>query len=189
MRKKIFIVLAALAAIVVVLVVVIALQPSDFRVTRSALMAAPAATIFPHVNELRKWDGWSPWLKLDPNARNSFEGPASGRGAAMSWVGNSQVGEGKMTITESRPPEAVQFRLEFYKPMAGTSDAEFTFQPEGNLTRVTWSMTGKNNFIARAMCLFMNMDKMVGGEFEKGLASMKAIVEAAQRDGERTTGQ
>lgn len=95
----------------------------------------------------------------------------------MKWVGNNQVGEGKMTITESRMNEAVRLHLEFYKPMAGTSDAEFTFQPQGSDTVVTWTMTGKNNFIAKAMCLFMDMDKMVGGQFEQGLASIKSVAE------------
>src|SRR4030095_15188465 len=158
--------LIAFPVVIAAFLIIVALQPSDFRVSRSATIAAPPAAIFPHVNELKKWDAWSPWMKLDPNAKSSFEGPPAGKGAAMSWAGNNEVGEGKMTITESRPNELVQFHLEFYKPMAGTSDAEFTFKPEGNQTTVTWTMTGKNNFIAKAMCLVMNMDKMVGGQFE-----------------------
>lgn len=178
MRKKLFIGLGALGALVVVFLIVVALQPSSFRVSRSARMAAPAAAIFPHINELKKWQPWSPWMKLDPNAKSTFEGPAGGKGAAMTWAGNNEVGEGKMTIIESKPVELVRFRLDFYKPMAGTSEAEFTFKPEANGTVVTWSMSGTNNFIGRAMCMIMNMDKMVGGEFEKGLASIKAIVES-----------
>jgi uncharacterized protein YndB with AHSA1/START domain len=173
--------LIAFPVVIAAFLIIVALQPSDFRLSRSATIAAPPAAIFPHVNELKKWDAWSPWMKLDPNAKSSFEGPPAGKGAAMSWAGNNEVGEGKMTITESRPNELVQFHLEFYKPMAGTSDAEFTFKPEGNQTTVTWTMTGKNNFIAKAMCLVMNMDKMVGGQFEKGLAAMKSIVESAPR--------
>ena len=177
MRKKLLIVLAVLAAIVLVFLIVVAMQPSDFRVSRSATMSAPPATVFVHVNDLQKWQAWSPWMKLDPNAKNSFAGPPAGQGAAMSWAGNNEVGEGRMTITESRPHELVRFHLEFYKPMAGVSDAEFTFKGEGNQTTVTWTMTGKNNFISRAICMFMNMDKMVGGSFEQGLASIKSIVE------------
>ena len=179
MFKKILI---GIAVVIVVFLVVVAFQPSDYRVSRSASIAAPPAAVFPHVNELKKWEPWSPWMKLDPNARSTFEGPPAGKGAAMSWAGNNQVGEGKMTITESKPNELVQFHLEFYKPMAGTSEAEFTFKPEGNQTVVTWSMTGKNNFIAKAMCLFMNMDKMVGGEFDKGLASLKSIAGSAPKN-------
>ena len=178
MRKKLLIGLGVFAMLVVILVIVVAMQPSTFRVSRSATMSAPPLAIFPHVNELKKWQPWSPWMKLDPNAKSTFEGPEGGKGAAMTWAGNNEVGEGKMTILESMPNEMIRFRLDFYKPMAGTSEAEFTFKPEGNQTVVTWSMSGQNNFIAKAMCMVMNMDKMVGGEFEKGLASMKSIVEA-----------
>jgi accessory colonization factor AcfC len=178
MLKKIFIVLAA---IIVAFLVVVAMQPSEFHITRSDTMAAPAAAVFEQVNDFHKWDAWSPWAKLDPEVKNTFEGPPARQGAVFAWVGNNQVGEGRMTITESRTNELVRFNLEFFKPMAGTSTSEFTFKSEGNQTTVTWSMDGKNNFIAKAMCLFMNMDKMVGGQFEKGLASIKAIVEAAPK--------
>lgn len=177
MRKKLLIALAVVAALIVVFVIVVAMQPSTFRISRSATMAAPAAAVFPHVNELKKWQPWSPWMKLDPNAKSTFEGPPAGLGSAMAWAGNNEVGEGKMTIIESKPNELVRFRLEFYKPMAGTSEAEFTFKPEGNKTTVTWSMSGTNNFVGRAMCMVMNMDKMVGGQFENGLASIKSLVE------------
>jgi len=175
MLKKILI---ALAAIVVVFVVVVAMQPSDFRVARSATISAPAPAVFAQVNDLHKWEAWSPWAKLDPAAKSTSEGPPAGTGAIFRWAGNKEVGERSMTITESRPNELIRFNLEFLKPMAGTSTAEFTFKPEVNQTTVTWSMTGKNNFIAKAMCLFMNMDQMVGGQFEKELAAMKSIVEA-----------
>src|SRR5262245_14968771 len=175
MLKKILI---AIAVIMVVFVIIVALQPAEFRVSRTASIAAPAEAVFAQVNELKKWEAWSPWTKIDPAMKQTYEGPAAGTGAISRWAGNSQVGEGSMTITESRPNELIRFNLEFIKPMAGTSTAEFNFQPEGNQTRVTWSMSGKNNFIAKAMCLFLNMDKMIGGEFEKGLAQMKSIAEA-----------
>ena len=113
MRKKMLTVLAVIAAIIVVFLIVVATRPADFRVSRSVTMAAPAAALFPHVNELKKWESWSPWMKLDPKAKSTFEGPPAGKSAAMSWAGNNQVGEGKMTITESRPDELVRFRLEF----------------------------------------------------------------------------
>lgn len=178
MLKKILI---ALGLLVIAFLIIVALQPSEFRVTRSATMAAPPAAVFAQVNDLQKWQAWSPWAKLDPAAKNTFEGPAAGKGAAYRWAGNDQVGEGKMTITESRADELVRFHLEFFKPMAGTSDAEFTFKPEGQQTTVTWTMTGKNNFIGKAMCLFMDMDKMIGGSFEQGLAAIKSIVETAPK--------
>ena len=178
MLKKILI---ALAVIMVVFLIVVAMQPSQYQVTRSATMSAAPAAVFPYVNEVKKWEAWNPWGKIDPAMKLTYEGPPAGKGAAYAWVGNREVGEGRMTITDSRPNELVQFKLEFFKPMAGTSDAEFTFKPEGNQTTVTWSMSGKNNFIAKAMCLFMNMDQMIGGQFEKGLAAMKSVVEAAPR--------
>ena len=98
------------------------------------------------------------------------------------WEGNSKVGAGRMTITESRTNEAVRIKLEFMKPFAAINDTEFTFKPDGNQTAVTWTMSGTNNFVSKAFCMFMNMDKMVGGDFEKGLASLKTIAEAAGKN-------
>jgi carbon monoxide dehydrogenase subunit G len=174
-------ILVVLAVILLAFVVIVALQPADFRVARSTHILAPPTAAFGQVNDIKKWEAWSPWLKLDPNARSSYEGPSAGAGAAMAWAGNNKVGEGRMTITESQPPELVRFRLDFFKPMAGTSTAEFTFKPEGDQTVVTWAMFGKNNFKAKAFGLFVNCDRMIGGQFEKGLASMKSIVEGAMR--------
>lgn len=174
MLKKILI---GLACVVGVFVLIVATRPADFSVTRTTLIAAPPETVFAQVNELKKWEAWNPWGKIDPAMKLTYEGPASGVGAAYAWVGNSDVGEGRMAITESQPNERVQFKLEFFKPMTGTSTAEFTFKPEGNQTRVTWTMSGKNNFIAKAFCLFVSMDKMVGGQFEQGLASLKSLAE------------
>ena len=153
-------------------------KPDDFRVTRSATINAPAAEIFPHVNDLHKWLPWSPWVKLDPNARNTFDGPSAGEGAKTSWVGNNKVGAGSMLITESRPFELIQIQLDFLKPMKATNIAEFTFTPQGNATQVTWTMTGKNNLLSKTVSLFINCEKMVGKQFEQGLASLKNIVEA-----------
>jgi hypothetical protein len=155
----------------------IATRPAEFSVTRSAQLAAPAPAVFAQVNELRKWKAWSPWAKRDPQAKEAYDGPAAGVGAAMSWAGNREVGEGRMTIVESRPAELVRFKLEFLKPFAATNDAEFAFRPAGGGTEVTWTMRGRNNFIGKAMCLVFDMDKMVGGDFEQGLAGIKAIVE------------
>lgn len=179
MLKKILI---GLAVIIIVFLVVVAMQPADYRVTRSATIAAPAEVVFAQVNELKKWEAWNPWGKIDPAMKLTYEGPAAGSGAIYSWAGNRQVGEGRMTITESRPNELIRFNLEFFKPMAGTSTSEFTFKPEGDQTVVTWSMAGKNNFIAKAFCLFMNMDKMIGGQFENGLANLKSVAEAAAKN-------
>jgi len=174
-------VLSALMVIVAAFVVIVALQPSDFRVTRSATIAATPEAVFSQINNLHRWEAWSPWAKLDPAAKNSYEGPAAGVGAAFSWAGNSQVGVGRMTITESRPNDLIRMNLEFIKPFKATNITEFTFKPEGNLTVVTWTMAGKNNFISKAIGLFMDCEKMVGGPFEKGLARIKSIAEGATR--------
>ena len=167
-----------LAALVVVFLIVVAVQPNDFRIERSASVAAPAETVFAQVNDFHKWTEWSPWAKLDPTMKQTFEGPASGKDASYTWAGDNKVGEGRMTIAESRPNELIRIKLEFLKPFPATNTADFTFKPEGNQTVVTWSMAGKHNFVGKAMCLLMNMDKMVGGQFAEGLAKMKAIAEA-----------
>jgi len=171
-------ILIALAGIIVVLVIVVAMQPDVFRVTRSASIPAPASLLFAQVNDFHRWQAWSPWARLDPTAKNSFEGAASGEGAVFRWAGNKQVGEGSMTLLESRPDELIRIKLEFLKPFQATNTTEFTFKPSGNLTVVSWSMTGKNNFVAKAFSLVMNCDKMVGGQFEKGLANLQAVTEA-----------
>ncbi|WP_035608954.1 SRPBCC family protein [Haloferula sp. BvORR071] len=172
-------ILIGLAVVVAILIVVISMQPADFKIERSTTINAPAATVFAQVNDFHKWEVWSPWAKLDPNMKTTYEGPAAGPGAKYSWVGDSKVGEGRMTIVDSRAPELVKIKLEFLKPMAATNDTEFSFRPEGNRTKVTWTMSGKNGFMSKAFGLFMNMDKMVGGDFEKGLAQMKFAAEAA----------
>jgi Polyketide cyclase / dehydrase and lipid transport len=163
-------------AIIVVLALA-ARQPDDFRITRTGSISAAPSAIFPHVNNLQNWEAWSPWAKLDPKAKNSFEGPTEGVGAKMSWAGNNKVGVGSMTITESRPSDFIQFKLEFLKPMKATNIAEFTFKPDGDQTIVTWSMSGTNNFMAKVMGLIMNCDKICGGMFEQGLASLKTVAE------------
>ncbi len=175
------IILIALALIVVVFVVIVAMQPSEFRVVRSATISAPPPAVFAQVNDFHKWEAWSPWAKLDPTMKQTYEGAPAGTGAISRWAGNNQVGEGSMTITESRPSDLIKIKLEFMKPFRAINTAEFTFKPEGNQTAVTWSMVGKNNFMAKAVHLFMNMDKMVGGQFEKGLAQMKSVVEGAAK--------
>ncbi len=181
MRKKIFITLAVLVLLIVAFAIYIALQPSDFRIERSATIAAPPAEVFAQVNDFHNWEPWSPWAKMDPACKIAFSGTPAGEGAIFHWDGNSDVGVGTMTITQSTPAEKILIRLDFEKPFAGTNVAQFTFRPQGDQTLVTWAMYGQNNFIGRTMCFFMNMDKMVGGEFEKGLASMKSIVETAKK--------
>jgi hypothetical protein len=174
-------ILLALAAVTLVFLIIAVLQPDDFRVSRAATIAAPPAVIFDQINTLQNWNAWSPWAKLDPNAKNTFEGPPSGVGASFAWAGNNQVGEGRMTITESKPDERILMRLEFIKPFAATNTTEFTFKPAGNQTTVSWTMLGKNNFMSKCVGLIMNCEKMVGGQFEQGFANLKGIVESAPK--------
>ena len=178
MIKKLLIVLAL---IVVVLAIVIAIQPADFRITRTTTIAAPPAAVFAQVNDFHRWEAWSPWARLDPAMKTTYEGPAQGSGSIYTWMGNNEVGQGKMTITESHPTDLIRIKLEFLKPIAATNTTEFTFQPEGSQTLVNWTMTGANNFMGKAFNLFMNMDKMVGGDFEKGLGQLKAVVESTPK--------
>ena len=175
MLKKILI---ALAAIVLVFLVVVAMQPSDFRVERTATIAAPPADVFAEVNDFHKWEAWSPWAKLDPAAKVAFEGPEAGQDAVMNWAGNDEVGEGKMKLTESRPSDLVKINVDFVKPFEGSIISEFTFKPEGDRTAVIWAMAGHHNFFEKALCLVMNGTKMIGDDMEKGLAQLKSVESA-----------
>jgi Polyketide cyclase / dehydrase and lipid transport len=173
------IVLIALAAVVAALVAIVAIQPSAFRIARTATISAPAQAVFAQVNDFHNWQAWSPWEGIDPALKRDYQGPAAGTGAVYSWTGNNRVGEGRMTIIESRPSDLIRIRLEFLKPFAATHTAEFIFKPEGDNTAVTWSMSGANNFVAKGIGLFMNIDKMLGNQFEKGLAQLGSAAEAA----------
>jgi hypothetical protein len=177
MLKKILI---GLGAALVVLLIVIAVQPAEFHIERSVNMAAPPEAAFAQVNDFHNWGAWSPWDKMDPSMKRSYEGAPSGVGAKYAWAGNNQVGEGRMTIEKSEPSE-IAIKLEFLKPFAATNTATFTFTktPEGNET--TWAMDGHNNFVSKAFSLFMDMDKLVGSDFERGLAAMKTAAEAAPK--------
>lgn len=174
-------ILIALAVVVIALVGVVAVQPSGFRIARTTTISAPPPAVFAHVNDFHKWEAWNPWAKLDPAMKQTYGGAAAGTGAIYTWAGNREVGEGRMTLTESRPTELIRIKLEFLKPFRATNTAEFTFKPDGDRTVVTWTMTGEKNFIAKAVGLVMNMDRMVGGQFETGLARMKSVVEAAPK--------
>ncbi len=170
-------ILIVVAVLIVAFIAFVASRPSDFRVTRSALISGPPELAFEQVNDLHNFHEWSPWAKMDPNCRTVFDGPTAGPGASFSWSGK-KVGQGRMTQTENRPNELIRFRLDFEKPFKGTNIAEFTFKPEGSQTVVTWSMSGKYNFVMKAMGLILNCDKMCGDQFEKGLADMDALVKS-----------
>jgi hypothetical protein len=172
-------ILIGLVAIIALFLIYVAQQPSDFRIAREININASPEVIFAEVNDLHRFIVWDPWSKLDPQAKQSFEGPAAGVGAIYSWDGNKDVGAGRMTVLESQPSSLVKLKLEFLKPFEATNTAEFTFTSNGPQTKVIWAMSGKSPFISKIFCVFMNMDKMVGGMFEKGLGQLKVISEAA----------
>jgi hypothetical protein len=174
-------ILLLLGVIIVICIVIVALQPVDFRIARSTTMAAPPAVIFAQVNDFHHWNSWSPWAKLDPAMKQTYEGAPAGIGAISTWSGNKKVGEGRMTLTDNRANELVIIKLEFFKPFKATNLAEFSFKDQGGQTLVTWTMTGQKNFAAKAFHLIMNMDKMLGGDFDKGLSQMKSVVESSSR--------
>jgi len=174
MKKILLILVIAIAGFLGVA----AMQPDEFRVTRSATINAPVEQVYAMINVHRAWNEWSPWAKLDPNAKFTYEGPESGVGSITHWQGNSEVGAGTSTITESNPNELIRLKLEFREPMEATNTAEFTFKSESpTATQVTWTMYGKNNLLGKAIGLVMDCEKMVGEQFEKGLANIKAIAE------------
>jgi Polyketide cyclase / dehydrase and lipid transport len=160
--------------------VTIATRPAAFRIVRSQVLSAPVEALFGYVNDFHLWDQWSPFAKLDPNLKVGFEGAAQGVGAVYHWSGNSKAGAGRMTITDSRALQRIAIDLSFSKPMPAENKAEFTFEPVSEGTRVTWSMTGHNNFVGKAFALVMDMDKMVGRSFEQGLSNL-GVLASAQR--------
>ena len=175
MLKKIGI---AVVAVLVLLAGVIATRPAGYRVVRTATVNAPPAVAYAQVADFHNWAAWSPWGKLDPAMKTSFSGPAQGPGAAYAWTGNDKVGEGRMTVTAAQPNQQVEIKLEFLKPFAATSETAFTFVPRGAATEVTWAMDGHNNFMAKAASMVMDMDKMIGSDFDRGLANLKSVAEA-----------
>jgi len=174
MLKK---VLLVVAAALILLVAVIATRPSDFRVQRSATLNVPPAVVFQQIADFGRWAAWSPWAKLDPAMRTNLTGAPASVGHSYTWTGNDKVGEGRMTIIGVEPARQVEIKLEFLKPWESTSPSSFTLAPEGTGTRVTWTMSGHSNFVMKAMSLFTDMDQMIGGDFERGLAAMKSVAE------------
>lgn len=170
-----------IAAVIAGLLVWVGLQPDTYRVERSAVINAAPAQVYGQVYDFQKWQAWSPWMEYDPNSKVTFEGPTSGPGAIMRWAGNEKVGRGAMALTEAKPNEALKIRLDFIEPMEGTSDVNFAFAPEGQGTKVTWSIDGKQGFFERLICTIMGIDleQMIGGDYERGLAKLKTVAEAA----------
>lgn len=154
-----------------------ATRPDSFRVERSTRIEAPADNIFPLVNDLRAWNGWSPYDAKDPAMQRTFSGPASGPGAVYAWSGNREVGQGRMEILAATPPSQVTIQLDFIQPFQARNTAEFTLRPEGTGTKVTWALHGPSPYISKLMGLVFNLDHMVGNDFEVGLANLKRVAE------------
>jgi hypothetical protein len=156
--------------------VLVAKRPGTFHIERSLVIAAPAARAFAEVNDFRAWARWSPYEQLDPQLQRTYSGPSSGEGAEYAWSGNGKAGAGRMVITRSVPNEQINIRLEFTKPFAATHEASFKFQPMPDGTLVTWAMDGQNNFGAKLFQLVVNMDKLLGRDFERGLTNLKTLL-------------
>ena len=154
-----------------------ATRPDHFTVQRSASIEAPAETVFALINDFHRWSSWSPYERMDPAMKRSFGGAPAGEGAVYEWEGNSQVGQGRMTMTATKPPSRITIALDFLRPFEAHNTAEFTLEPRGDRTAVTWAKHGSNPFIAKVMGLFMDMDRMIGKDFEAGLANLKTIAE------------
>jgi len=172
-----FYVAIAVALLVAALLVYAASKPDTFRVQRTTGIDAPAERIFPLIANLKTMNTWNPFVDPDPAIKIAYSGPDSGRGAAHTWSGNSKVGEGRIEITDAAPSSRVAMRLDMHKPMKAHNAVEFTLQPNGNTTMVTWAMSGRQPFLAKLMTVFIDCDKMVGSQFEKGLGKLKAIAE------------
>jgi uncharacterized protein YndB with AHSA1/START domain len=174
MWKTVIIVVAVLIAGVLV---VAALRPDDFSVQRSASIKAPPDRIYPMLVDFRQWPSWSPWEKLDPTMTRTLGGAASGPGASYAWSGSGKVGAGRMEILDATAPAKVSIKLDFIKPFEGHNVTDFTLVPKGEQTEVTWLMHGPAPFVSKLMGLFVDMDKMIGKDFEAGLANLKAASE------------
>jgi uncharacterized protein YndB with AHSA1/START domain len=174
MLKKILI---GLGVLIVLFVVIVATRPSVVHIERTATMSVPPEAVFPLINDFHNWAKWSPWDKRDPAMKKDYEG-GPGQGAKYHWAGNDQVGEGRMTITESHPNDKIAIQLEFIKPMEGTNTSWFTLAPAGKGTKVVWAGDFNMNFMGKAFGMFMNMDEMVGKDFENGLAQLDATAAA-----------
>jgi len=173
-----FKIIAIVVAVLVAAVLGFALtKPDSFNVQRTTRINAPAEKIFPLINDFHSWASWSPWEKLDPAMRRTNSGAAMGQGAVYEWEGNAKVGKGRMEITEVSPPTKVTVKLDFLKPIEGHNIAEFTLEPQGDSTSVTWAMRGPSPFISKVFQVFISMDGMLGKEFETGLANLKSAAE------------
>lgn len=180
MLKFVSIVVGVMVALVAAVLIFAATQPDTFRIERKIDIKAAPDKVFAVVDDFHQWTAWSPWEHLDPNMKKTFSGPASGKGASYAWDGNKAVGKGAMELTEASTSSAsskIVIKLDFLAPFEAHDSAEFTFAPSGDNTTVTWAMTGPNPYMMKVMHVFISMDSMVGGDFERGLSNLKSVAE------------
>ena len=177
MFDTLVIIAIVLAVIIAAVLIIAATKPDRFSVQRAAVIDAPVDKIFPLIADFHEWRKWSPWENRDPALKRTYSGADQGKGAVYAWEGNKDVGKGRMEIAETQPPARVTINLDFEKPFAGHNTVVFTIEPKGDLTSVTWAMSGRCAYIAKVIGIFVSMDKMIGDDFEAGLASMKAVAE------------
>jgi hypothetical protein len=178
MRRFFGFLVVLLAVFCLGVVALAARKPDTFQVQRSATIKAPPEKIFPYLNSPKAAMAWIPFLEPDPNVKLSYAGPESGKGAAQSWSGNTQVGEGKIEIINSKPPTEVTLQLDMLKPLEGHNTVVYSLEPKGDVTNMTWVMSGHQPMIGKIVSVFIDCDRMVGEQFEKGLAKLKTVVEA-----------
>jgi uncharacterized protein YndB with AHSA1/START domain len=165
------------AVLIAAILVFAATKPDTFRVQRSAAIKAPPEKIFAILNDFQRWETWSPWEKKDPAMKRTFSVVTGGKGAVYSWEGNKDVGQGRMEIADSVPPSRLAIKLDFLKPFEAHNMVEFTLAPQGDATNVTWAMQGRSPYFVKIIHVFVDMDTLVGKDFETGLANLKAVAE------------
>jgi uncharacterized protein YndB with AHSA1/START domain len=171
------IILIAVVVLVIALLIFAATKPDSFQVQRTASIKAPPEKIFPLIDDFQNWGAWSPYENKDPAMKRTRSGAVNGKGAVYEWDGDKNVGKGRMEITESSPTSKIVIQLDFFKPFEAHNIAEFTLEPRGDSTKVTWAMHGPAPFISKLMQVFINFDNMIGKDFEQGLANLKAVAE------------
>jgi len=177
MFEIIVVIVALLVVAIAIVLILAAIKPGRFSVHRDIVVRAPAEKIFPLIADFHRWGSWSPYENKDPAMKRTFGGAASGKGAVYAWEGNKNVGSGRMEITDVSAPSKVVIKLDFFVPFEAHNTAEFTMLPKGDGTSLTWLMHGPAPFISKLMQVFMNIDKMVGKDFEVGLANLKKLAE------------
>lgn len=172
-------VLLSIAVLLAVFAIFVATRPDTYRVVRKATISAPPAAVFEQVKDFHRWQAWSPWAHLDPAMQVTYAGTAGEVGSVYAWTGNDKVGAGRMTLVAAQPPARLDIRLEFLRPLASTSETSFAFAPVSGGTEATWDMVGHHNFLGKMASVFLNLDSMIGGDFERGLSQLKAVAEGA----------